>query len=213
MIPCFWEVPATVSSAHPLWLSLSFVSVSRNFAAKSRTDRNDSTVTTKQGGSRVRVPCIKKAGQLYADLPGAENETRTRDPNLGKVVLYQLSYFRKISDFVLNLAAARYRKQVFPALALHKFSAFYFRRTCPKSKAFRIGIAKIWIFSLSPKFFTTFCSDDVLLPLYRLYPMQILRLTPFAQDDNCSNSFVLRPEWQNQITVSNSRRKRISFSK
>ena len=24
----------------------------------------------------------------------AENETRTRDPNLGKVVLYQLSYFR-----------------------------------------------------------------------------------------------------------------------
>ena len=28
---------------------------------------------------------------------GAENGTRTRDPNLGKVVLYQLSYFRKNS--------------------------------------------------------------------------------------------------------------------
>ena len=28
----------------------------------------------------------------------AENETRTRDPNLGKVVLYQLSYFRIFSD-------------------------------------------------------------------------------------------------------------------
>ena len=27
-------------------------------------------------------------------LSGAENETRTRDPDLGKVVLYQLSYFR-----------------------------------------------------------------------------------------------------------------------
>ena len=26
---------------------------------------------------------------------GAENETRTRDPDLGKVVLYQLSYFRE----------------------------------------------------------------------------------------------------------------------
>ena len=26
----------------------------------------------------------------------AENETRTRDPDLGKVVLYQLSYFRII---------------------------------------------------------------------------------------------------------------------
>ena len=25
---------------------------------------------------------------------GAKNGTRTRDPNLGKVVLYQLSYFR-----------------------------------------------------------------------------------------------------------------------
>ena len=33
---------------------------------------------------------------------GAENETRTRDPNLGKVVLYQLSYFRK---YVLELQA------------------------------------------------------------------------------------------------------------
>ena len=31
---------------------------------------------------------------------GAENETRTRDPNLGKVVLYQLSYFRIISNLL-----------------------------------------------------------------------------------------------------------------
>ena len=30
---------------------------------------------------------------------GAENETRTRDPNLGKVMLYQLSYFRKSNAF------------------------------------------------------------------------------------------------------------------
>ena len=28
------------------------------------------------------------------DFFWAENEARTRDPNLGKVVLYQLSYFR-----------------------------------------------------------------------------------------------------------------------
>ena len=28
----------------------------------------------------------------------AENGTRTRDPDLGKVVLYQLSYFRKKSS-------------------------------------------------------------------------------------------------------------------
>ena len=29
---------------------------------------------------------------------GAENETRPRDPNLGKVVLYQLSYFRIVDS-------------------------------------------------------------------------------------------------------------------
>ena len=34
---------------------------------------------------------------------GAENETRTRDPNLGKVVLYQLSYFRISRTFRLGL--------------------------------------------------------------------------------------------------------------
>ena len=28
----------------------------------------------------------------------AENGTRTRDPNLGKVVLYQLSYFRLLNN-------------------------------------------------------------------------------------------------------------------
>ena len=31
---------------------------------------------------------------LFCSINGAENGTRTRDPNLGKVVLYQLSYFR-----------------------------------------------------------------------------------------------------------------------
>ncbi len=38
----------------------------------------------------------KKADEIRF-YNGAENETRTRDPNLGKVVLYQLSYFRIIS--------------------------------------------------------------------------------------------------------------------
>ena len=32
----------------------------------------------------------------------AENGTRTRDPNLGKVVLYQLSYFRSKFSRVQN---------------------------------------------------------------------------------------------------------------
>ena len=33
----------------------------------------------------------------------AENEARTRDPNLGKVVLYQLSYFRNLNKILLLL--------------------------------------------------------------------------------------------------------------
>ena len=34
---------------------------------------------------------------------GARNEARTRDPNLGKVMLYQLSYSRKILMSVVPL--------------------------------------------------------------------------------------------------------------
>ena len=45
---------------------------------------------------RARLP-IPPLGLLdNLSILGAENETRTRDPNLGKVVLYQLSYFRKL---------------------------------------------------------------------------------------------------------------------
>ena len=39
----------------------------------------------------------------YAAIYGAENETRTRDPHLGKVMLYQLSYFRIFTVFVSAL--------------------------------------------------------------------------------------------------------------
>ena len=38
---------------------------------------------------------FKIIGHPKMTCSGAENETRTRDPNLGKVVLYQLSYFRR----------------------------------------------------------------------------------------------------------------------
>ena len=37
---------------------------------------------------------LHKKSRLPSGPCGAENETRTRDPDLGKVVLYQLSYFR-----------------------------------------------------------------------------------------------------------------------
>ena len=45
------------------------------------------------------MPCFqfKHLALSIKHLLRAENGTRTRDPNLGKVVLYQLSYFRKMS--------------------------------------------------------------------------------------------------------------------
>ena len=51
---------------------------------------------------------------------GAENETRTRDPNLGKVVLYQLSYFRntnilKFYDYNFPVASAKVRQIFYSA--------------------------------------------------------------------------------------------------
>ena len=45
-------------------------------------------------------------------LRGAENETRTRDPDLGKVVLYQLSYFRSISKTVLVERDCKYTAKI-----------------------------------------------------------------------------------------------------
>ena len=37
---------------------------------------------------------LQNSVELYRTKIGAGNETRTRDPDLGKVVLYQLSYSR-----------------------------------------------------------------------------------------------------------------------
>ena len=47
---------------------------------------------------RARLPIPPPGHIPPKDTDGAKNGTRTRDPNLGKVVLYQLSYFR-ISSF------------------------------------------------------------------------------------------------------------------
>ena len=48
----------------------------------------------------ARLP-IPPPGLTKTDLiSGAKNGTRTRDPDLGKVVLYQLSYFRIYYFFV-----------------------------------------------------------------------------------------------------------------
>ena len=64
---------------------------------------------------RARLPIppfgrLEKKSRNYvpAHLYRAANETRTRDPNLGKVMLYQLSYCRRM---LKNIALIRKRVQ------------------------------------------------------------------------------------------------------
>jgi hypothetical protein len=62
---------------------------------RKRLDRS----ATRPGGSIARDYCAIQKNKTSADRgfvveTGAGNETRTRDPDLGKVVLYQLSYSR-----------------------------------------------------------------------------------------------------------------------
>jgi hypothetical protein len=45
-------------------------------------------VKTKYGAKKI------PSGKIRTELKRAEDEIRTRDPHLGKVMLYQLSYFR-----------------------------------------------------------------------------------------------------------------------
>ena len=100
----------------------------------------------------------KKADQLIADPLGAENETRTRDPNLGKVVLYQLSYFRIIffENHALNPAAPRHSNK-FDCTRLAQIFRIFKKDLQPSSgTCSEEWTAKIWIISLSRKKNCTF---------------------------------------------------------
>ena len=70
-------------------------SVYTNFTTCAECPEQDSNLHTSRHAhlKRTRLP-IPPSGQKKR----AENETRTRDPDLGKVVLYQLSYFRNFFD-------------------------------------------------------------------------------------------------------------------
>ena len=68
-----------------------------------------------RNGQRILSPsCLPfhHSGSL-----GAKNGTRTRDPNLGKVVLYQLSYFRSCEckdKMVFRFCKIKTRKSLWP---------------------------------------------------------------------------------------------------
>ena len=50
------------------------------------------SLVAKANGRKIKSPAIPKNNEAF--WKRAEDGTRTRDPNLGKVMLYQLSYFR-----------------------------------------------------------------------------------------------------------------------
>ena len=64
----------------------------------------------------------------YMPNLGAGNETRTRDPDLGKVVLYQLSYFRIVivmgvqiyTHFFIPKISLIFFQQIFNLVKFHK---------------------------------------------------------------------------------------------
>ena len=73
---------------------------------------------------------------------GAEDEARTRDPNLGKVVLYQLSYFRIYDPFFsFGIAKVRtfFNSPNFFCIFFKK-SAFFLEKSgfCPKNGVYSV---------------------------------------------------------------------------
>ena len=78
---------------------------------------------------RPSIPKTKNPTSYEAGLPesGAGNEIRTRDPDLGKVVLYQLSYSRNVDQ----LAPTTEPYFTHPAPFVNLLSKFY----CPKRLA------------------------------------------------------------------------------
>ena len=74
----------------------------------------------------------KRENNLRCFLLRAENETRTRDPNLGKVMLYQLSYFRKISKLNGAENETRTRDPNLGKVMLYQLS--YFRKCSAQNR-------------------------------------------------------------------------------
>src|SRR5918992_2484315 len=89
-----WGYPQGILSPSRLPIS----PLRRNEPARRAEDRAEpaSVSTTSQGGRGLAPPCTLRP---QAGPSRAGNGTRTRDPNLGKVVLYQLSYSRVPAEY------------------------------------------------------------------------------------------------------------------
>ena len=112
---------------------------------------------------------LHKKSRFHSGPCGAENETRTRDPDLGKVVLYQLSYFRFSSKSEILVCDSAMSSKLAIALAAPRIPSFFesrgFRSRLGKTKvnfAFALAAseaplakcgAKIQLFSYTQLFF------------------------------------------------------------
>ncbi len=81
---------------------------------------------------RPSIPKTKSPTSYEAGLPesGAGNEIRTRDPDLGKVVLYQLSYSRNVDQ----LAPTTEQYSTHPALFVNLLSKFLLAKAAGRTQ-------------------------------------------------------------------------------
>ena len=97
-------------------------SVYTNFTTCAECPEQDSNLHTSRHAhlKRTRLP-IPPSGQKKR----AENETRTRDPDLGKVVLYQLSYFRNFLIYKSKINCASFSKAGAKVLLFFDMTKFF----------------------------------------------------------------------------------------
>ena len=88
------------------------------FISRARSGTRTRTNITAQGILSPSCLPFHHLGDLRA-----ENEARTRDPNLGKVVLYQLSYFRVCFANTRLSAASRQNLRFAVSLSASQFES------------------------------------------------------------------------------------------
>ena len=82
-----------------------------------------------RNGQRILSPSCLPFHHSSILSKRAENETRTRDPNLGKVMLYQLSYFRIFSFAVAKVGIFRKHANILPTFFTEICSLCTYRKT------------------------------------------------------------------------------------
>ncbi|GEM_PF-581719 len=129
-------------------------------------------------GHRILSPARLPIPPLRHLYLRAENETRTRDPDLGKVVLYQLSYFRK--NFVFAAFRRDSEKQILICFSL----------AAPKSP---LTICKILNYLKEPRAENETRTRDPDLGKVVLYQLSYFRLKLRCKDTaffNTANVFL-----------------------